>query len=105
MQHGNLKKFLEKVSAEYDLVLLDTLPVLAVTMLNEHVGSSILVAREGITTLGELNETVKRFTQIGSKVKGVLFNGQLQRISSNYGYSYGYKYGGYKRSAKQESTS
>ena len=53
---------MEKVSSEYDLVLLDTPPVLAVTdatMLSEHVGTNILVAREGITTLGEWNEAVK----------------------------------------------
>ena len=30
LQHGNLKQFLQNVSAEYDLVLLDTPPVLAV---------------------------------------------------------------------------
>jgi len=98
LQHGNLKQFLDKVSAEYDLVLLDTPPVLAVTdatMLSEHVGTSILVAREGITTLGELNETVKRFTQIGAKVTGVVFNAVRPR-PGKYGYGYGkYRYSGY----------
>jgi tyrosine-protein kinase Etk/Wzc len=98
LQHGNQKKFLEKVSAEYDIVLLDTPPVLAVTdatMLSEHIGTNILVAREGITTLGELNETVKRFTQIGVKVSGVVFNAVRPRPGKN-GYGYGkYRYSGY----------
>jgi len=98
LQHGNLKQFLEKVSAEYDLVLMDTPPVLAVTdatMLSEHIGTSILVAREGITTLGELNETVKRFTQVGVKVSGVVFNAVRPR-PGKYGYGYGkYRYSGY----------
>ena len=73
LQHGNLKKFLEGVYAEYNLVLLDKLPVLSVsnaTLISEHVGISILLARESITTLGELRETVKCFTQIGAKVGG-----------------------------------
>ena len=89
--HGNFKQLMENVSAEYDLLLLDTPPVLAVTdatVLSEHVGTSILVAREGITTLGDLNETVKRFTQAGAKVRGVLFNGVRPR-PGKYGYGYG----------------
>jgi len=77
---------------------LDTPPVLAVTdatMLSELVGTSILVAREGITTLGDLNETVKRFTQIGAKVTGVVFNAERPR-PGQYGYGYGkYRYSGY----------
>ena len=96
--HGNLKQLLEKVSAEYDLVLLDTPPVLAVTdatVLSEHVATSILVAREGVTTLGDLNETVKRFTQTGAKVTGVVFNAVRPR-PGKYGYGYGkYRYSGY----------
>jgi tyrosine-protein kinase Etk/Wzc len=73
--------------------LLDTPTVLAVsdaTMLSEHVGTSILVARDGITLLGELNETVKRFTQIGSKVTGAVFNAVRPR-PGKYGYGYGYE--------------
>ncbi len=93
--HGNLKQLMEKISAEYDLVLLDTPPVLAVTdttVLSEHVGTSILVARESVTTLGELNETVKRFTQIGAKVTGVVFNA-VRPSPGKYGYGYGkYRY-------------
>jgi len=54
-------------------------------MLSEHVGSSILVAREGIATLGELNETVKRFSQIGAKVSGIVFNVVRPR-PGKYGY-------------------
>ena len=98
LQHGNLKQFLEKVSAEYDLILLDTPPVLAVTdatVLSEHVGTIILVAREDITSLGELKETMKRFTQTGAKVTGVVLNAVRPR-PGKYGYAYGkYRYSGY----------
>jgi tyrosine-protein kinase Etk/Wzc len=78
--------------------LLDTPTALAVTdasMLSEHVGTSILVAREGISTLGELNETVKRFNQVGAMVSGVVFNAVRPR-PCQYGYGYGkYRYTGY----------
>jgi tyrosine-protein kinase Etk/Wzc len=64
-------------------------------MLSEHVGTSILVAREGITTLGELNETVKRFTQVGANISSVVFNAVRPRLGQ-YGHGYGkYRYSGY----------
>ncbi len=91
---GSMKRLLGKVSEEYDLVLLDTPPVLAVTdaiVVSEHVGTSILVAREGVTTVGELKESVKRLTQAGAKVTGVVFNGVRARPGT-YG-AYGtYRY-------------
>ena len=93
--HGNLKRFLNEISADYDLVVLDTAPVLAVAdaiMLSEHVGTKILVAREGITGLGELNETVNRFTHAGAKVTGVVLNAMRPR-HGKYGYGDGkYRY-------------
>ena len=98
---------LKRVSAEYDLVLLDTRPLLAmtdVTVLSEHVGTSILVAREGVTTLGGLNEAVKRFNQSGSKVTGVVFNAVRHR-PGKYGHGNGkYRYTGeaYKQYAKND---
>lgn len=71
------------------------LAVTDATVLSEHVGTSILVAREGVTTLGDLNETMKRFTQIGAKVTGVVFNAVRPR-PGKYGYSYGkYRYSSY----------
>ena len=73
-----MKLPLKRVSAEYDFALLDTRPLLA--MMDERAcGPSILVAREGVTRMGELNETVKRFNQSGSKVTGVVFNAVRHR--------------------------
>lgn len=93
--HGNMTRLLESASAEYDLVMLDTPPILAVTdaaVLSEHVGTLILVAREGVTTLGEINESAKRFEQTGSTISGVLFNVVRRRLA-NYVYGDGkYRY-------------
>lgn len=64
-------------------------------VLSEPVATSILVAWEGDTTLGDLNETVKRFTQTGAKVTGVVFNAVHPR-PGKYGYGYGkYRYSSY----------
>lgn len=56
-----------------------------------------LVVRDSMSTIADLQVTLKRLDQAHIEVKGVLFNGQLQRITNNYGYGYGYKYGGYKQ--------
>jgi hypothetical protein len=55
--------------------------------------------RDGTSTLVDLTTAVKRLGQARVEVKGVLFNGQLMRISSHYGY--GYKYGNYKRPTEE----
>ena len=90
-------QLLQALSAQYDLVLIDTPPVLAVSdtlVLAPHVGAVFLVARAEITSLGELQEATKRLGQSGVPVKGVVFNG-LDITRQRYG-SYGYKYSRYR---------
>lgn len=93
--HDNMTLFLEKASKEYDIVLVDTPPVLAVTdamVLSAHIGSTFLIARESVTMLGDLNESAKRFIQAGKNVTGVVFNGVRPR-PGKYGYGDGkYRY-------------
>lgn len=85
---------LRGLSASYDLILLDTSPVLAVsdaTALAPHAGTVFLLARAGVSTLGELEESSKRLLQAGTQVKGVIFNDQA--VSTR---RYGSKYGNYR---------
>ncbi len=90
-------QLLQNLSAEYDLVLIDTPPVLAVSdtqVLAPHAGTVFLVARAEVTALGELQESTKRLGQIGVPVKGVVFN-DLDTSRQRYG-GYGYKYSRYR---------
>lgn len=90
-------QLLQTVSAQYDLVLIDTPPVLAVSdtqVLAPHTGTLFLLARAEVTTLGELYESAKRLGQSGVLVKGVVFNG-LDTSRQRYG-GYGYKYSRYR---------
>jgi tyrosine-protein kinase Etk/Wzc len=95
LMHDNMNRILENASSKFDLVLLDTPPVIAVTdaaVLSERVGTFVLVARESVSTLGEINESVKRLNQVGVVLAGVLFNGVHSRFG-RYGYSHGkYRY-------------
>lgn len=85
---------LRDLSARYDVVLLDTSPVLAVSdamALVPHAGTVFLLARAGVSTLGELEESTKRLRQAGTRVNGVIFNDQA--VSNR---RYGSKYGNYR---------
>ncbi|ESP95119.1 MULTISPECIES: polysaccharide biosynthesis tyrosine autokinase [Pseudoalteromonas] len=92
LMHENFVKLIESVSAKYDLVIIDTPPILAVTdpaIVSAHAGSTLLVTRFGQNHAKELELTRNRFEQNGIDVKGVVFNGVVKKASNAYGY-YGY---------------
>ncbi|MDH6166715.1 tyrosine-protein kinase Etk/Wzc [Variovorax boronicumulans] len=97
MLSSTLRDFLETMSARYDLVVIDSPPVLVAAdaaAVAAHAGAILLVARDNLTQLGELSESVKRLAHAGQRVSGVVFNG-MDLSRRHYG-SYGYKYGGYR---------
>ncbi|KZN44367.1 polysaccharide biosynthesis tyrosine autokinase [Pseudoalteromonas luteoviolacea] len=92
LMHENFSKLIEEINAKYDLVIIDTPPILAVTdpaIVSAHAGSTLLVTRFGQNHLKELELTRNRFEQNGIDVKGVVFNGVVKKASNAYGY-YGY---------------
>lgn len=94
---GSFVSQLEALSAKYDLVILDTAPVLAAAdtlSVAIHAGTLLLVARAGQSQLGELQESARRLAHAGTMATGVLFNA-IDLSRRHYG-AYGYKYGGYK---------
>ncbi|NLC31629.1 MAG: CpsD/CapB family tyrosine-protein kinase, partial [Candidatus Moranbacteria bacterium] len=94
---------LNQLAKQYDLVLLDSAPVLAVSdamALAPHAGATFLLARANQTTLGEIDESAKRIRQAGGNVKGVIFNDMVAR-SRKYGSKYGYyRYANYEYGSK-----
>jgi tyrosine-protein kinase Etk/Wzc len=97
MISGKFANLLETLSAGYDLVIIDTAPVLAAAdslSAAVHAGTLLLVARAGETQLGELHESARRLAHAGKNVTGILFNG-VDLTRKHYG-SYGYKYGAYQ---------
>ncbi|HEY8356105.1 MAG TPA: polysaccharide biosynthesis tyrosine autokinase [Ramlibacter sp.] len=88
---------LQALSEGYDLVLIDTPPVLVAAdtpSIAALAGTLLLVARAGQTQIGELHESAKRLTHAGKGVTGVLLNA-LDLSRRHYG-SYAYKNGGYR---------
>ncbi|NKE68705.1 polysaccharide biosynthesis tyrosine autokinase [Ramlibacter sp. RBP-2] len=97
MMSAAFANVLDELSPQYDLVIVDTPPVLvaADTLgMAAQVGTVLLVARAGQTQIGELHESAKRLAHAGKTVSGVLFNA-MDMSRRHYG-SYGYKYGGYR---------
>ena len=92
-----LPQLLEQASAQHDIVIVDAPPALLVSdvaVIGPHMGATFMAVRDSVTSLGDLRESAKRLGQARVEVKGVLYNGQLARISSRYSaYGYGYKYG------------
>lgn len=97
---GNrMTKLLEKAGAEFDLVIVDTPPVLAVTdavIIGALAGTTLLVAKFETNTVKEVEICYQRFERVGVEVKGVIINGVMKRAANYYSYGsyaeYGYKY-------------
>jgi tyrosine-protein kinase Etk/Wzc len=95
LMHERMGQLLASCGRDYDFVVVDSPPVLAVAdaaILAEHCATVMLVARAGLTRVGELTESVKQFTRTGSVVTGALLNG-VNPVSAR---RYGSRNGGYR---------
>ena len=91
LMHPLFAELMEWASKEYDLVIVDTPPVLAVTdpsIVGAFAGTTLMVARYGQNTIKEIDVARNRFEQSGIEVKGVIFNAIEKKASSSYGYGY-----------------
>ncbi|MBD8897440.1 polysaccharide biosynthesis tyrosine autokinase [Rhodanobacter sp. DHG33] len=91
LMHANFTDLLRKLAPLYDLVIIDTPPILAVTdaaVIGHHVGTSLLVVRFGLNQAREIALAKQRFEQNGVEIKGAIFNA-VEKRSAGY-YSYGY---------------
>jgi len=89
---------LQQLATQYDLVIVDTPPVLAASdtaILAPLAGAVFMVARAEVTSLGELQESAKRLAHSGVQTRGVIFN-DLNTTKRRYGYGVGYRYGKYR---------
>ncbi|WP_144113301.1 polysaccharide biosynthesis tyrosine autokinase [Paraburkholderia sp. BCC1886] len=106
LMHERLGELLAASAQQYDVVLIDSPPVLVVTdavVLAEHCETVLLVARADRTRVAEMTESAKRFAHTGIAVTGALLNG-LDPRSARQAYSRkngGYRYVQYSYDAMQ----
>ncbi|MCR6569112.1 polysaccharide biosynthesis tyrosine autokinase [Acinetobacter baumannii] len=89
------KDLLEKFQTQYDHIIIDTPPVLAVTdgiIISQYTGVNLIVARYAKSHMKELELTVNRFEQAGVKVNGFILNDIQRSSGGGYGYNYAYAY-------------
>jgi len=95
LMHERFKSLMASLSDDYDLILVDTPPILAVTdaaIVGQLAGSSLLVTRFGLNSIKEVDAALTRFAQNKVDIKGAILNCMECRASNEYGY-YAYEYG------------
>ncbi|MDU6389515.1 MULTISPECIES: tyrosine-protein kinase Wzc [Pantoea] len=93
LMHRRMGELLDWASKNYDLVLIDTPPILAVTdasIIGKLAGTSLMVARFETNTAKEIDVSFKRFAQNGIEIKGVILNAVVRKAANAYGYGYDY---------------
>jgi tyrosine-protein kinase Etk/Wzc len=93
--HEHFGELLKEFSNHYDHIIIDSPPILAVTdacIIGRLASVTLMVVKAGEHPMRELEQSVKRLTQSGVSLKGIVFN-DLPETSTQYGYGkYVYHY-------------
>ena len=92
-------QMLTQFNADYDFVIVDAPPVLAVAdanVIGQQTGTTLLVARFDETTVSDIEACVTRLRNNGIEVDGAVLNG-VKRTASNY-----HSYDAYTKYSKSE---
>jgi tyrosine-protein kinase Etk/Wzc len=87
LMSDRLGQIIERLASAYDVVIVDTPPVLAATdstLIGKHAGTTLLVMRHGRHSATELRESMRLLGSSGVVVKGVVLTDVPER-SSTYG--------------------
>ena len=88
-----MSKFIEELKLEYDIILLDSPPILAVTdpiVLMKNIDQFVLVVRARKTDKGGLARALDTLIQSNSPLSGIVLNDIDQTTSYGSGYYYNY---------------
>lgn len=90
-------EILERLNQAFDLIILDTPPLLTVTdaaALAPSMDGVVLVAKPGSTKLGAFERSLEQLRAVGARVLGVVLN-DVNPTSRKYGYYYNRYYSNY----------
>jgi tyrosine-protein kinase Etk/Wzc len=98
LMHERFAYLLKQVENQYELVLVDSPPVLVATdavIMGHLAAATLMVVRSGLHPMRELRDTAKRLMQNEVNLRGIIFNdvplAARGYASGKYGY-YSYKY-------------
>ena len=92
LMHLRFSELMVWASTNYDMVVIDTPPILAVTdaaVVGAHAGTTLMVGRFEKSVVKEVEISKQRFEQNGIEVKGFILNAVVRKASGYYG-NYGY---------------
>lgn len=97
LMNERFQTVMSRINKEYDIVIVDTPPVLAVTdalLVARAAATTLLVARFGKTSVKEIENCRKRLQQMGVQAEGAILNDIVKSAAFYYhsGYSH-YNYG------------
>lgn len=99
LMHPRFAELFSKLADQYDLIIVDTPPILAVTdaaIVGQYAGTSLMVVRFLKNSAQEVGVAYHRFSQNGVTIKGAILNCMEKRSGNAYGY-YAYQYGDAER--------
>ncbi|WP_445004365.1 polysaccharide biosynthesis tyrosine autokinase [Halomonas mongoliensis] len=91
LAHPRFSEFLEEASRRFDLVLIDTPPVLAVTdaaVVAKQCATTLMVVRFQLNPIKEIQIATRRLETAGVTTKGAILNAMERKAATSYGYGY-----------------
>jgi non-specific protein-tyrosine kinase len=92
-----MAQVLDRLNEEFDVIIIDTPPVLTVTdaaAMAANIDGVILVVKPGVTKLSALAQTVEQMQAVGARILGVVLN-DIKPSSRKYGFYYRQYYSKY----------
>jgi len=105
LMSNKMNQILDRLTQEYDLVLIDTPPVLSVTdavALAPKMDGLIVVIKPGKTRKRDLRNALEQLRGVGARVLGLVLNG-VDLDNRKYNYYYGEHYSQYSHYYEQDS--
>lgn len=95
LMNRRFTEFLDTVGEQFDLVIIDTPPALAVTdaaIVGKQAGTTLMITRFRENPLKEVERAMQQLESAGVVVKGSILNAIERSAAAYYGYGYGYGY-------------
>jgi capsular exopolysaccharide synthesis family protein len=94
LNNARAREVFTRLRDQYDLVLIDSPPVLPVTdaaILCQHADATLMLAAAGQTRRSDLHRAVEKLDQVGATILGIVLNKVTRHTGSYYGYTYRYE--------------
>ena len=94
LDNARARDIFTRLRDQYDLVLIDSPPVLPVTdaaILSRHADATLMIAAAGQTRRSDLHRAVEKLDQVGTMILGTVLNKSTRQTGRYYGYTYTYK--------------